>query len=60
MQNTLHYIALQLAGRVSAALRGGKGSEDELENGAVVGVPVGGVFWLWVVGVGPAFIQYLV
>lgn len=59
MQNTLHYIALQLAGRVSAALRGGKGSEVELENGAVVGVRVG-VFWLWVVGVGPACIQYLV
>lgn len=35
MQNTLHYTALQLAGRVSAALRGGEGSEVELETGAV-------------------------
>lgn len=46
MQNKLHDIALQLAGRVSAALRGGQeGSEVELETGAVG------------VGVGPAFIQ---
>lgn len=47
MGNKLHYIALQLAGRVSAALRGGfggEGSEVELETGdwsCAVGVRVG-------------------
>lgn len=47
MGNKLHYIALQLAGRVSAALRGGfggEGSEVELETGdwsCAVGVGVG-------------------
>lgn len=45
MQNKLHDTALQLAGRVSAALRGGaqEGSEVELDTGAVgVGVGVSG------------------
>lgn len=56
MQNKLHDIALQLAGRVSAALRGvEEGSEVELDTGAC-GCGSG---CFWPLGVGPAFIQYL-